>query len=279
MYELTIISWGIIILHGEGKGRIMKRLLLFDLDGTLLTSEKVISEKTFAALMKAREMGYLIGISTSRSVKNSLSFTDRLVPDIIIASGGALVKAGNDTVFEQELSVEETRRIIDISREILGEDCEITVDTAEDHFANYGDKYSTLEKTWGGDIYSDFRDWREPSLKVCVRIVDDDAAGRIRDRLPDCDCIRFTDEYWYKFTKKNITKETAILRISEILGIAIADITAFGDDLADIGMLKLCGTGIAMGNAREEVKKAADLVIGTNDADGIAEYINTGRCF
>ena len=52
--------------------------------------------------------------------------------------------------------------------------------------------------------------------------------------------------------------------------------TAFGDDLADIGMLKLCGKGIAMGNAIDAVKEAADEVIGTNDADGIAIYLEGG---
>lgn len=51
------------------------------------------------------------------------------------------------------------------------------------------------------------------------------------------------------------------------------NITAFGDDYADIGMLNLCGTGIAMGNAISEVKEQADLIIGSNDEDGIAEYL------
>ena len=56
--------------------------------------------------------------------------------------------------------------------------------------------------------------------------------------------------------------------------LSVADeITAFGDDYADIGMLNLCGTGIAMGNAISEVKEQADLVIGSNDEDGIAEYL------
>ncbi|MBD5520522.1 MAG: HAD hydrolase family protein [Lachnospiraceae bacterium] len=50
-------------------------------------------------------------------------------------------------------------------------------------------------------------------------------------------------------------------------------IIAFGDDYADIGMLKLCGRGIAMGNAINEVKEEADCVIGSNDEDGIAEYL------
>lgn len=55
--------------------------------------------------------------------------------------------------------------------------------------------------------------------------------------------------------------------------ISLTDISAFGDDYADIGMLELCGTGIAMGNAIDEVKERADLVIGRNDEDGIAEYL------
>ncbi len=49
---------------------------------------------------------------------------------------------------------------------------------------------------------------------------------------------------------------------------------AFGDDYADIGMLKLCGKGIAMGNAINEVRNIADLVIGSNDENGIAEYLS-----
>ena len=47
----------------------------------------------------------------------------------------------------------------------------------------------------------------------------------------------------------------------------------FGDDYADIGMLELCGTGVAMGNAIDEVKESADIVIGSNDEDGIADFI------
>ena len=83
----------------------------------------------------------------------------------------------------------------------------------------------------------------------------------------------FSDGYWYKFTKKTATKEKAILEICSACGIKAEEIIAFGDDYADIGMLKLCGKGIAMGNAIKEVKEEADWVIGSNDEDGIAEYL------
>ena len=57
------------------------------------------------------------------------------------------------------------------------------------------------------------------------------------------------------------------------MGFGTEAIIAFGDDFADIGMLQLCGTGVAMGNAIDEVKDKADVVIGSNDEDGIAVFI------
>lgn len=89
----------------------------------------------------------------------------------------------------------------------------------------------------------------------------------------DCDCIKFVNSDWYKFTKKEATKENAIKNFCGISGILLSNVIAFGDDLPDIGMLRLCGTGVAMGNAVAEVKTAADVVIGTNDEDGIAKYL------
>ena len=127
----------------------MKRLLLFDLDGTLLNSSKAISERTRKALTDARKAGYMIGVSTSRSIKNSQHFIGELAPDLIIASGGAIMKEGGTIIYENGFSVEETRAIIQAVRNVLGDDCEITIDTADNHYANYGDKYSQLEKTWG----------------------------------------------------------------------------------------------------------------------------------
>ena len=75
------------------------------------------------------------------------------------------------------------------------------------------------------------------------------------------------------FTKKNVTKENAIMKITEVCGFSTDSIIAFGDDYADIGMLELCGTGVAMGNAIDEVKERADIVIGSNDEEGIADFI------
>lgn len=63
------------------------------------------------------------------------------------------------------------------------------------------------------------------------------------------------------------------MEVCAACGLRMEEITAFGDDYADMGMLELCGKGIAMGNAIEEVKAKADLCIGSNDREGIAEYL------
>ena len=76
------------------------RLLLFDLDGTLLQSDKTISKKTLSVLNQCREKGILLGVSTSRSEQNSMPFLNELMPDILISSGGALVKYGTEYIYK-----------------------------------------------------------------------------------------------------------------------------------------------------------------------------------
>lgn len=250
------------------------RLLLFDLDGTLLRSDKTISPATLKALQKCRENGVLIGVSTSRGEQNALSFIEELHPDILIASGGALVKYNGVYIYKAEFSKEETKQMIAAAREVCGDDCEITIDTIDSHYWNYRIDPKKQDHSWGDSIYTDFRDFEESSLKMCVEIFEDSRAKLLMELLNTCDCARFSDGYWYKFTKKSATKERAILEVCSSCEIKVDEIIAFGDDYADVGMLELCGKGIAMGNAINEVKEKADVIIGSNDEDGIAKYLS-----
>ena len=250
------------------------KLLLFDLDGTLLRSDKIISDISIETLEKCHKTGLLIGVSTSRSQQNSLKYIAELAPEIIVSSGGALITYKNKPVYKAEFSVNEVNRIIRTAREICGADCEITVDTLDSHYWNYKIDPKAVDKQWEGTVYCDFSaDFPEPSLKICVEIANDEIAHRLCSELKEYDSIRFTDGNWYKFTKKEATKENAIAKLCEILGISEKNVMAFGDDLADIGMLKMCGIGVAMGNAVDEVKEVSDIVIGTNDEDGIAAFL------
>lgn len=171
-------------------------------------------------------------------------------------------------------SEEETNEMIALAKSICGPDCEITIDTIDNHFWNYKGDSLSLNENWRGSIWTDYSNFKEEALKMCVEIFDDRLAKKLKETLTDCDCARFSDGYWYKFTKKGATKEGAIEKVCRSLSISTEDIIAFGDDYSDIGMLKLSGIGVAMGNAIEEVKKISDVVIAGSDEDGIAKYLN-----
>ena len=252
----------------------MKKLLLLDLDGTLLRTDKSISENTLAVLSKCREHGCVIGISTSRGEQNCLSILSQFTPDVLIASGGALVKKGNEHLYKAVFSPQRTNDIIAEARRVCGPDCEITVDTLEKHFWNYKIDPKALDQSWGDSVWTDYQGFHEEALKICVEIMDDRQAEALKENLTDCDCIRFSDGRWYKFTKKGVTKENAIRTVCDSCGIGLSDVIAFGDDYADIEMVKMAGIGVAMGNAIPEVKEIADVVIESNDNDGIAEYLS-----
>ena len=249
------------------------QILLFDLDGTLLRNDKTISEYTLEILSKCREYGYLIGISTSRGEQNCLGFLRKMKPDILISSGGALVRVNEKIICSSPFSAIETKNFIESARKICGMDCEITVDTLEAHYWNYKTNPKEQDQSWGDSIYTDFTDFKYEALKICVEIYHPNLAQKLCKQFSELDSQRFSDGDWYKFTKSGITKEKAILAVCEACHADVSEIIAFGDDYADIGMLKLCGVGVAMDNAVQEVKDIADDITLSNEEDGVAAYL------
>ncbi|MCX4341720.1 MAG: HAD family hydrolase [Lachnospiraceae bacterium] len=254
------------------------KILLFDLDGTLLRDDKTLSEYTLQTLSKCRKHGYLIGISTSRGEQNCLVFLKEMKPDILISSGGALVRRNDKIICSSAFSVRETNSFIASARELCGTDCEITVDTLDAHYWNYKTDPKEQDKSWGDSIYTDFKDFPYEALKISVEIPDPHLAQKLCEHFSDLDSRRFSDGDWYQFTKSGITKEKAILAICDACHVDAANIIAFGDDFADIGMLKMCGVGVAMGNAIKEVKDIADVITLSNEEDGVAAYLEKWLC-
>ena len=80
----------------------------------------------------------------------------------------------------------------------------------------------------------------------------------------------FTSPVYFEFTAKGIDKAKAIDTVYRSLGYEPAELMAFGDAQNDLSMLKYAGVGVAMGNAVEEVKDAADYITLSNNHDGIA---------
>ena len=72
---------------------------------------------------------------------------------------------------------------------------------------------------------------------------------------------------------RGVSKAEAIKKLAQKLDIQVKDIIAFGDEVNDIEMLTLAGLGIAMENADDVVKEAADVIAGNNDQDGVGKEL------
>ena len=247
------------------------KIILCDLDGTLLRSDKTISDRSVAVLAECRRRGILIGFSTSRGRANIIPYEAQVKPDILICNGGASLVYAGKLIHTSTFSLEETHRILEAAYAVCGSDAEITLDTLDSFFWNRRQDKST-DYDWDAN-YDDFLNFSMPAMKVCVQTQDREKALRIAQAVPGCDMLPFSDIPWYKFSSSAATKENAISFLCSHIGVTSAQIVAFGDDHNDIGMLRMCGTGVAMGNAIPEVKETAAAVTGTNDDDGVADFL------
>jgi Cof subfamily protein (haloacid dehalogenase superfamily) len=250
----------------------MVKMIVMDLDGTLLDDNKNISAYTLSIIEKCKTKDIKIAIATARSERSGKRIIDLLKPDIMILNGGALVRDKDGRIIHKQLLSKETSD--GIIKECINANCigDLTVETDEDYYVSYKDpaKYPDY-------IHGKYYDFSKPLSqemhKITVEIFDATFGLKIESKFKDCKYIKFSGENWCRFAHKEAEKMVAIEKISMETGISISDIIAFGDDYNDIEMIKGCGVGIAMGNGIEEVKKVAKYICETNNEDGVGKWI------
>lgn len=113
----------------------------------------------------------------------------------------------------------------------------------------------------------------ERAYKVLAGLKEPGDAEILRSILPEKTYLEIAEGTLGMIIHKDATKIKGVLAALSALGVRPEESAAFGDDLADIEMLKACGFGVAVKNALDEVKAAADFVTGANDEDGVAKWL------
>lgn len=249
------------------------RLILFDLDETLLRRDKTISEYSEHVLRRCRAAGLALGFVTARGEISIERYVKQLEPELVIASGGASIRYCGELLYTCMFTPEETNALILAGRRVK-QDCEITVDTLEAHYWDRKGEPLAEFADWNASTCMDFERFRESALKVCVEVSEEAEAREIAASVPHCRWVRFSDIPWYQFSKAESSKAAALAIVSERLVITPEEMLAFGDDFGDIDMLRYCGMGVAVANAIVEVKEIADAVTeADNEHDGVAQYL------
>lgn len=251
------------------------KMIVTDLDNTLLRRDKTVSEYTMSVFGRLRERGILLAFATSRSDRASARFRNMINPDINITSGGAIAVMGGRTLFRAAIDIETANAIIKGLKSSEGVQ-QITVDT-EDYYFNS----KPIDTSWAGWVdYTDSitTDFSKPLcvpdvFKITPSAVSADTILAVTSSFPVVDVLNFTGEDWYQIKSRHAAKQKAVAAVCSELGFSISEVAAFGDDNNDVEMLRECGIGVAVANAIDEAKAAADTVCGDCDDDGVAKWL------
>jgi Cof subfamily protein (haloacid dehalogenase superfamily) len=270
------------------------RLVAIDLDGTLLGPGGKVTEVTRLAVRRALEAGLLICFATGRNWTES-----KAVIDAVEHYGTAVFVGGAMVIdVEKQVTLHRTMMRPTLARELCGfleaaghapcalqdtqaagvdylVSADVELDEATRHWIEVTD--AVVQRVKGLAHHG-----HEHTIRVgiCsapteVRRVRDDLIGRFGEQVI-CHNL-FVPAYDVEVLEvfdPAVNKWEGILHVARHHGIEASEIIAVGDDVNDLPMIQGAGLGVAMGNARPEVLAIADRVIGRNDEDGLAAFLD-----
>lgn len=246
------------------------KMILTDLDRTLLRSDGSVSERTKQVLKRCQERGILVVIATARYWIGAERYIEEIQPDYEITTDGTLIHRHGEQIYSCNLDIESTNQIV---QDLLARDSKTEITVAAGRRVFWNSNHISESEKLHKAVYNDYQEPLSiPANKIVAELPDYETAAQIADKKR-CRLQSYRGENWYAFLPETAGKVQAIRELAKLLDISVSDIAAFGDDINDIEMLRMCGMGVAVANAVAEVKDIADSVTLSNDEDGVAEWI------
>ena len=245
------------------------RMIVTDLDGTLLRDDKTISDFTIDVIKKYQSKGGIFVAATARPVRAASEYMKILNLNAGIFHNGAVIQENGKKT--GGYGVENAGDLVQTILERYPFS-NIAVEAEDVLYANFD-----ADRLWPGAEYitcESFAQLRGKTAdKIIVEVTSLSEMEKYKASLPDELYIQLSENKIGMIMNQSATKYHAISFLAERYQISTDDIIAFGDDYNDLEMIKKCGKGIAVGNALEIVKSAADEVCESNQKDGVARWI------
>ena len=261
------------------------KLIAMDLDGTLNNDQKIITPVTREKLMQAQQAGVRLALASARPSPGLYRERDALrLQDhqgiLMSYNGGRIVDAATGSVlFETSMDIGETRQVLRFLETlpvtpILDDGRQFYVTDKTAYKVDYECRNNCMTCTEVENL-ADFLYFAP--IKILMSVQPEEILAvqkQIAAFLPDSLTVVQTAAFYLEVIPKVINKGQGITDICNTLGISPEEVIAFGDAENDISMLKTAGMGVAMGNAAQPVKDAADMVTLSNNDDGIAAALD-----
>lgn len=266
------------------------KIIALDLDGTLLNSDKQLTEENAAALERAAAAGAEIVPATGRFFRGMPEFIQEL-PYLryVISVNGAQVYdiknqktvCSSEMPWERAVSVMERLDEIDVIYDCYQDGWGWMTKALYDKAEEFAPTIHNLKmirtlRTPVPELKEYLREKGEGVQKIQIFFKDLNLREKMLKVLPEefPDLVVTTSIVNnIEINSKGATKGNALNSLAEYLGVLKTETMAFGDDDNDISMLKAAGIGVAMGNAAKEAKEAADYITDSCDNSGVAKAI------
>lgn len=257
------------------------RLVISDVDGTLVRKDKSLSPQVIAAVHRLREAGIAFTLISARPVSGVLPLIAPLGIDIPLAAinGGILFRPDGTPIAERHIDPEVVRGVFALAKG-SGVDCWVFADNRwyASSLEGVHVEHERVASNQEPVLRDEFADLFDRADKVTF--VSDDAAllsklaGHAIAKFGTRATIGQSQTYYLDVTDTHANKGDGIAELAQILGIDLAQVAVFGDMDNDVAMFRRAGLSVAMGQAPDAVKSAADFVSTSNEQDGAAHAID-----
>ena len=257
------------------------RLFLADVDGTLVTQEKVLTDRAIAAVAKLKQAGILFAITSGRPPRGMSMLVEplQLTTPIAAFNGGVFVRPDMSVIEQRTIPEALTPAVIDV---LGGHGIDVWVYRGADWFVQNLHGPHVAREAWTVkfdptlvDSYASVSD----GVAKVVGVSDDydavqKAVDAVRDRFGDHVSAARSQPYYADVTHPDANKGAVVTYLSKSYDISSDDIATIGDMPNDVLMFARSGLSIAMGNASHEVQRAARRVTTSTEEEGFASAVD-----
>lgn len=269
------------------------KMVCIDMDGTLLSSRKKISDENKNAIKKVYDKGVEVVVTTGRIYNNAEYYSNLLgVKSPVIAANGAIVKSKVDSriLYENPIKIEECIKLIDLLYEMKllfhfyttdGIFCNnVLTKIATKAYMTKQVGHESLKINY--HVIKSKEKWKEffkennnKITKCIIFSISPEQIVKCKEKLKALEGIVYfgAGKRSIEVNHRGVSKGNAVRALAQKYGIKREEIICIGDNENDLSMIEYAGVGIAMGNAIDSVKEIADYITSSNDDNGVAKAL------
>lgn len=260
------------------------KLIIFDVDGTLINDDKKIISENIEVIKKLRDKGIKVVLNSGRTfnamwrMRQALGLMD--FDDYSICGTGAFIRRNADgkAIVSNPITEKDYNRITSL---LDGEEVQVSIHTKNYLYLNEEEpnRGFLVDQEQVGLAWLKFEKFSdiEDGISRIALAAEPEVLDRIykkhkRELEKDYKLMR-NEVHILKILNKNAGKSESLIKLLDILDIDKKEVMYFGDGMNDVKSLELAGVGVAMGSGRKEAKDAASYVIGNNNEASIAKFL------